>query len=224
MFHSNLSDKQRLWLMIFFFFVKLVTVFSGWLTTSIQSTWGQNCVNSKVFSFLRILHPYHTPKTLPQHFGFQILHVAFRAGCYQSVCEPVHPWAAAPEEAEMLRGFVSVWGGGLCWNVWQRLPIDTCIQFIIYAVIRCRREKTVNGDYSFIKPSFLQFSVALFLSLHTSLLSAMKSLFWLASFCLITFNERRMIYHSNRSCSMSQMDVLVWYRPLEASHVNCTAQ
>lgn len=101
---------------------------------------------------------------------------------------------------KMLQGWVSLWGGGLHRNVWQRLPIETGIQLIICAVIRCRGKKAVNGDYSFIKPSFLQFSIALFLSLHTSLMSAvMKSLFWLASFCLITFNEQWMIHHSNRS-------------------------
>lgn len=196
---------------IFFLREACFSVFSG--STSIQSTWGQNCVNqtqtqkkdSKVFPFLQIPHPYRTLKTLSQHSGFRILHVAFRAG-WDVICGRVFvnlftPEQRPPEEAEMLRGLVSVWGGGLCWNVWQRLPIDARIQFIICAVIRCRGEKTVNGDYSFIKPSFLQFSIALFLSLHTSLLSAMmKSLFWLASFCLITFNERWMIYHSNRSC------------------------
>lgn len=99
-----------------------------------------------------------------------------------------------------LWGWVSLWGGGLHWNVWQRLSIETGIQFIIWAVIRCHGKKTVNGDYSFIKSSFLQFSIALFLSLHTSLMSTMmKSLFWRTRFCLITFNEQWMIYHSNRS-------------------------
>lgn len=99
-----------------------------------------------------------------------------------------------------LRGWASLWGGGRRRDVWQPPSIESGIELIIWAVIRRRGKEWVNEEHSFIKSSFLQFSIALFLSLRTSLVDTMmKSLFWLASFCLITFNEWQMIYHSNGS-------------------------
>lgn len=91
-----------------------------------------------------------------------------------------------------LQGWVALWGGGLHWNVWQRLSIETGIQFIIWAVIRRRGKKHSEWGlliHLVIFPPIFHCIISVIT--HTSLVSTMmKSLFWLASFCLITFNEQ----------------------------------
>lgn len=102
---------------------------------------------------------------------------------------------------KMLRGWGSLWGSGrrrrcmAATGYWKRHWVDnlSCYQ-------TCWGEVGEWGSAHSSSHLSSDFSIALFLSLHTSLANTMmKSLFWLASFCLITFNEWQMIYHSNGS-------------------------
>lgn len=103
---------------------------------------------------------------------------------WQRVSESVYFRAAALEEAESAAGLS---------GFMRRQAAPKCMAATVYWGRHSapNLKKTVNGDYSFSESSFLQFSIALFLSLHTSLIiTMMKSLFWLAHFCMITFNEQ----------------------------------